>query len=197
MNRQLRLACAAALSLACFAFATDAATHETAFDLDRLMAVLAKHSAGTVRFTEIKTTALLKQPIEVTGTLTYIAPARLERHTLTPREERFVIDRDTLAIERPAQGQRMQLQLRDYPALQAFAESLRGTLSGDLAALRRFYRVELDGAWDDWRLILLPSDAQMAELVQRVLIAGSEGNVRRIELLETSGDRSVTTIHAR
>jgi hypothetical protein len=34
----------------------------------------------------------------------------------------------------------------------------------------------------------------MAELVQRVVIAGDHGRIRRIETLETSGDRSVMTI---
>jgi outer membrane lipoprotein-sorting protein len=167
---------------------------ERAFDLPSLMAELAKNGPGTVRFTEIKSLAYLKQPIEQSGTLTYTAPARLERHTLAPREERFVIDADALVIERPAKGERLKVRLADYPAVRAFAESIRGTLAGDLAALKRFYRVELDGAWSDWRLILLPSDPQMAELVQRVRIGGTDGRVKRIEILETSGDRSVMTI---
>ena len=34
----------------------------------------------------------------------------------------------------------------------------------------------------------------MAELVQKVLIGGAGGEVRRIEILEASGDRSVMTI---
>ena len=34
----------------------------------------------------------------------------------------------------------------------------------------------------------------MAELVQKVLIGGTGGEVRRIEILEASGDRSVMTI---
>jgi outer membrane lipoprotein-sorting protein len=176
------------------ALAAHGETAELPFDLQRLMAELAKNGPGTVRFAEVKTSALLKQPIETAGTLTYTAPARLERHTLAPRDERFVIDRDTLVIERRSSGERRELKLGDYPAVQAFAESLRGTLAGDLAALRRYYRVELDGTWADWRLVLLPSDLQMAELVQRVVIAGDHGRIRRIETLETSGDRSVMTI---
>jgi len=175
-------------------FAAQGQADALPFDLSKLMAQLAKNGAGTVRFREVKSMAVLKQPIELSGTLTFAAPARLERHTLAPHEERFVIDGETLVIERPAKGERLHLRLSDYPAVRAFAESIRGTLAGDLVALRQYYRVELDGTWSDWRLILLPSDAQMAELVQRILIGGNDGQVRRIEILETGGDRSVMTI---
>ena len=108
------------------------------------------------------------------------------------------MDGDTVVIEMAARNaaekRRFELRLGDYPAIRAFVESIRGTLAGDLAALRRYYRVELDGTWSDWRLHLLPSDPQMAELVLKVLIGGAGGEVRRIEILEASGDRSVMTI---
>jgi outer membrane lipoprotein-sorting protein len=162
--------------------------------LEPLMAALAQNGPGTVRFKETKTSALLKAPVESSGTLTWAAPARLEKRTLAPREERFVVDRETVTIENPARKSRIELSLGQYPAIRAFVESIRGTLAGDLAALRRHYRVELVGAWSDWQLHLLPSDPQMAELVQKVTIGGAAGEVRRIEILESGGDRSVMTI---
>jgi outer membrane lipoprotein-sorting protein len=162
--------------------------------LEPLMAALAKNGSGTVGFTETKTSALLKAPIESRGTLTYAAPAKLEKRTLAPREERFAVDGETVVVESAARKTRFELRLSEHPAIRAFVESIRGTLAGDLAALRRYYRVELEGTWSDWRLYLLPSDPQMAELVLRVVIGGAGGAVRRIEILEASGDRSVMTI---
>jgi hypothetical protein len=166
--------------------------------LEPLMAALAQNGPGTVRFAETKTSALLKAPIESSGTLTYAAPSRLEKRTLAPRDERFAVDGETVVVEMSARNagekRRLELRLGDYPAIRAFVESIRGTLAGDLAALRRHYRVELEGTWSDWRLHLLPSDPQMAELVLKVVIGGAGGEVRRIEILEASGDRSVMTI---
>jgi len=158
------------------------------------MAELARNGSETVRFTEVKTVALLKKPIAASGTLTYVAPSRLEKHTLVPRRERLIVDRDTLVIEVPGQDERRTLRLAEYPAIQAFVESIRGTLAGDLAALRRFYRVEVEGTWTQWRLHLLPSELDMLDLVQKVEISGSRGRIRRIEIREGSGDRSVMTI---
>ena len=166
--------------------------------LEPLMAALARNGPGTVRFAETKTSALLKAPIESSGTLTYAAPSRLEKRTLAPRDERFAVDGETVVVEMAARNagekRRLELRLGDYPAIRAFVESIRGTLAGDLAALRRHYRVELEGTWSDWRLHLLPSDPQMAELVLKVVIGGAGGEVRRVEILEASGDRSVMTI---
>ena len=166
--------------------------------LEPLMAALAQNGPGTVRFAETKTSALLKAPIESSGTLTYAAPSRLEKRTLAPRDERFAVDGETVVVEMAARNagekRRLELRLGDYPAIRAFVESIRGTLAGDLAALRRHYRVELEGTWSDWRLHLLPSDPQMAELVLKVVIGGAGGEVRRVEILEASGDRSVMTI---
>ena len=186
----VRRGCAALL----IAGATAALAADPPLTLEGLMAALARHGPGTVRFVEVKSSALLKAPIESSGTLTYTAPARLEKHTRSPRDERLVVDRDTVVIERAARNERFELRLADYPAVRASIESIRGTLAGDLAALRRHYRVELEGTWPDWRLHLLPSDLELAELVQKVLIGGSGARVRRIEILEASGDRSVMTI---
>jgi len=195
MLRRMRIAMLlAAAALA----ASPARAADPPLTLESLMAALARNGPGTVRFTETKTSALLKAPIESSGTLTYAAPAKLEKRTLAPRDERFAVDGDTVVVESAARNaaekRRFELRLGDYPAIRAFVESIRGTLAGDLASLRRHYRVELEGTWADWRLHLLPSDPQMAELVLKVVIAGAGSEVRRIEILEAGGDRSVMTI---
>ena len=196
MLRRMRIA-AIAILVAVLAPSPGRAA-EPPLALEPLMAALAQHGPGTVRFAETKTSALLKAPIESSGTLTYAAPSRLEKRTLAPRDERFAVDGETVVVEMAARDagekRRFELRLGDYPAIRAFVESIRGTLAGDLAALRRYYRVELEGTWADWRLHLLPSDPQLADVVLKVVIGGAGGEVRRIEILEASGDRSVMTI---
>jgi hypothetical protein len=162
-------------------------------DLDRIMYALAAQPAATARFTETRTSALLREPIRSAGTLTHGAGGRLEKHTTTPRDERLVVEGGTVTYTR-GDGARHTLRLADQPGVQALIEGLRGTLAGDLAALRRHYRVELEGNHDAWKLFLLPRDAQMAELVTDVRIAGSRGDVREVEIREASGDRSVLTL---
>jgi outer membrane lipoprotein-sorting protein len=177
-----------------FALAGAVVAQEKPIELERLMADIARTGSGTVRFIETKHVALLKQPIESSGTLTYAAPSRLEKYTRVPREERLIVDGETLVIEQPAKNERLTLRLANYPAIRAFVESIRGTLAGDLAALRRYYRIEVEGTMMQWRLHLLPSGQDMAELVQKIEISGSGARIARIEILEASGDRSVMKI---
>ena len=88
----------------------------------------------------------------------------------------------------------MVLRLQDYPELVAFTESIRGTLAGDMVALRRVYNLDLEGSEERWTLTLRPIETKMLEVVQRIRIAGSQADVRTIEIEQTDKDRSVMVI---
>jgi len=181
------------VALLAAALAAVAVYAQGADDLDRIMKALAAEPAATARFTETRTSALLREPIRSAGTLAHGPGGRLEKHTITPRDERLVVEGGTVTYQR-AGGERRTLRLADLPGVLAMIEGLRGTLAGDLAALRRHYRVELQGGYEGWKLFLLPRDAQVAELVSDVRIAGSRGDVGEVEIREASGDRSVLTL---
>jgi hypothetical protein len=73
-------------------------------------------------------------------------------------------------------------------------DSIRGTLTGNRAALERNYLLHLAGTSDQWTLTLLPSEPKIAALVHRVTVSGGRGRVRSIEYLQADGDRSLLTI---
>jgi hypothetical protein len=162
--------------------------------IDALMAELARTPASEVSFRETKYLAALKTPLELQGTLKFQRPDHLERHVSAPFEESFVVDGDRMRLERKATGERHQLSLQSQPVLWAFIESIRATLRGDLATLRKFYRVELAGTQAQWTMTLLPNDVEMGQLVRVIRIGGRQGHVQSIEVQETSGDRSITRI---
>ena len=164
------------------------------WDLKQLMRDLGKVQTAKGRFVERKYLAILNAPLEVSGTLLYVAPNRLEKHTLVPRAESLVLQADELTIETTQPNRRRKLQLAQYPMIQVFVESIRSTLAGDLAALNRFYEVALSGDERSWRLLLKPSDPKMQELVSEIRISGSGDWIHAIEFLEPGGDRSVMSI---
>jgi len=84
--------------------------------------------------------------------------------------------------------------LSDYPVIWAFVESIRSTLAGDLATLRRFYQVSLEGDEQQWRLLLKPVEPAMLEVVSDIRIGGSRDRVLSMEFIEANGDRSTMTI---
>ncbi len=163
-----------------------------AWDVAELMHGLAQNKSGRASFVEKKYIALLDKPVESSGELLYTAPDRLEKRTLKPRPESLLIDNGTLTIERGKR--RMVLRLQDYPELVAFTESIRGTLAGDTAALRRIYNLELEGSKERWTLTLRPVETKMLELVQRIRIGGSGADVKSIEIEQADKDRSVMLI---
>lgn len=162
------------------------------WDLLRLMQALAQNPGGRVSFVERKYLAVLDQPVESSGELVYVAPSRLERHTMKPKRESVVLDGDRLQIQRDKRT--LNLRLTDYPQVAAFIDSIRATLAGDQAALEASYALSLSGKAERWKLALLPSDPKLAELVLRIEVSGSRGEVREVEILQADGDRSVLSI---
>ncbi len=162
--------------------------------IQQVMRELAAVKRSQARFVERKYLKVLNAPLELRGTLTYVAPGNLEKRTLTPKPETLTVEGDRLTIESAGRNVRRTLRLQDYPVLWAFVESIRSTLSGDIAALERFYRVELEGGRARWRLYLVPRDRDMRAVISLINIGGSRDRVERIEVKESRGDRSVTTI---
>ena len=183
----------AALALSLLALGAQGAATAADWNVSRLMQAFAQQQGGKVVFSEKKYIALLDRPVESSGELVYQPPARLEKRTLKPNVESLVLDRDVLVVERGKQ--KYTLQLQQYPEITAIVDSIRNTLAGDLDALKRQYRVDLEGDPERWTLTLLPSDARIAAMVQRIRISGTRDELRQIEMLQADGDRSVMQIH--
>ena len=181
---------AGALAVAFMTLAASASAQ--ALSALELMQRLATVPASQASFTETRHSSLLKTPLVVTGRLVYRRPDRLEKHVQSPFIESTVIDGSRLSMTRGGDAGRT-MNVPAGPA-QALVESLRATLAGDLAALERHFNVHLQGNLDAWTLTLIPREAALADVVTRVEIAGNDANLRRIEVLEASGDRSVTVI---
>lgn len=162
--------------------------HAATWDIDQLMQGLARIRTSQANFVEKKTIAMLDRPVESSGELFYRAPDHLEKRTLKPKPESMIVDGDSLIIERG--HKKYRLQLADYPELAAFIDSIRGTLAGDRKALERNYRLSLDGTAEHWILQLVPTDAKMQAVVQRIRIAGELDTVRSIEINQADGDSS-------
>ena len=163
-----------------------------AYDIGQLMNDLARNKGGRAKFVEKKFLAVLDKPLVATGEMTYTAPDRLEKRTLTPKPETMLLEKDSLTLER--EKQKLTINLASQPEALAFIDSIRGTLSGNRAALERNYGLHLAGTADKWTLTLLPSDQKIAALVQRITVSGSRGQVRQIEYLQADGDRSLLAI---
>lgn len=181
------------LAAAWCALAMPATAAEPAWGVAQLMHDLGQVKRSQARFTERKYLKVLKEPLQSSGTLTYVAPDRLEKRTLKPKAEAVIIDGKTLTVETAA-GKRHTLKLQDYPVLRAFVESIRATLGGDAETLERFYKVDLEGTPGRWQLFLVPRERGMSQVISQIKIGGAGSRLDLIEVQESKGDRTVTRV---
>ena len=163
-----------------------------AFDAAELMGLLSRTERSDVAFEETKYVAALTAPLIRRGTLHYVRPDRLEMRVDKPYFEKLEIAGDTLTVE-TRNGSR-QLSLSSQPSVSAWVESMRATLAGDLASLARHYRIRLDGERAAWKLQLEPQDKDLASVIARIEIDGSQAQISRISIEERQGDRTVLVL---
>jgi hypothetical protein len=157
------------------------------------MALMAEVSSTRETFTETKSLAILTEPLVLTGNLSYARPDRIEKHVLSPYDERLTVEGDNLTLINKEGTKR--IAVRSHPVISAFVEAIRATLAGDVAALRRFYHVRLEGDRRHWILTLRPFDQHAAEHVRFIKFSGTESRMTRLHIQEVDGDSSVMTIH--
>ena len=168
-------------------------------ELVRLFSELGARRERQARFTERKFSALLKAPVESSGTLVFRAPDLLEKRTVEPQRESVRIEGNVVTYEGAPLGgnvQKRTFALSDAPLLAALIESLRATLAGDLPALRRHY----DVSWSappppkGWQLTLAPREQALREAVAKVVMRGAGSEVSAVEIVEASGDFTLMQI---
>lgn len=143
---------------------TNVHAQPSGFDIAQLMQLLSKIESHEAVFTEKKQLALLTDPLISKGTLRYRRPNYIERSSTAPRIERFIYENDKIIIE--TNGQQRSLQANTQPTVGALIESMRATLAGDEASLRRHYQLRLTGASANWTLELTPVHASLAKRIR-------------------------------
>ena len=161
--------------------------------LPQLLAMMQTVHTATAHFVEQKFDRLLNQPLLSSGTLTFVAPDRLQKQTLAPAASQLTVVGDRLTVEQP-DGKLRTLSLSEVPEAGALVASIRATLAGDSATLSRYYMPTLTGSVGDWSLLLQPKDARLRDLLTMVRIQGEGNTIRTIETMERDGDRTEMTI---
>ena len=156
--------------------------------LPELMRLLSVQKSGKATFVERKYIAMLDKPVDSSGELSFTAPDRLEKRTLSPRPESLVLEGDRLTID--AKGKKITINLLSHPEAAAFVESIRGTLAGDLGALERYYSLQLKGTAEHWILQLVPWQPEMLRIVSRIRFEGNRSAVTLVVFEQADGDRS-------
>jgi len=165
----------------------------SAWGFPQLMAGMHAVRAATAHFVELRFVQMLRQPLQSSGRLVYVAPDQLQKETLAPVPSRMTVVGDRLTVAQP-DGKLHNLSLSETPEIGALVASIRATLAGDEATLTRYYTPMLVGSAADWALLLEPRGPKLRDLLTAIQIRGSGAVIRVIETLERDGDRTEMTI---
>jgi Outer membrane lipoprotein carrier protein LolA-like len=162
------------------------------FDLDALTGLLGRAQSGEATFTETRRVETLDRTLVSSGRLSFRAPDVFVRETLKPRREKLAVDGNTLTMSIGERTRTMQLDAS--PEASVIVEAIRGTLTGNRAALERLFEASVSGSAERWSLDLVPRDMRLRGQVASVRISGRESFAREVQVLLADGDRSVMTI---
>jgi outer membrane lipoprotein-sorting protein len=161
--------------------------------LAAVMAALRAVRESRATFVEEREVPELDRPLVARGTLLWRAPDRLEKRTLDPTPELFLVEGDRVTLERPGRGIRETLHLDTAPEIRPLVEALRATLAGDIDTLRRHHEVTFGGDPARWRLLLVPRSVRLRGAVQRIALEGQGGF---LAVVETQGNDGRTRLVA-
>jgi outer membrane lipoprotein-sorting protein len=174
------------------AFAPRSTSAAAAFDLEALTALLGRVRAGEATFVETRRIEMLDRTLTSSGRLSFKAPDVFVRETLKPRHEKLAVDGNVLTMSLGDRSRTMQLDAS--PEAAVIVEAIRGTLTGNRAALERWFESRVGGEAREWTLELVPRDLRLRGQVASVRVAGRDSVVREVRVLLADGDQSVMTI---
>ncbi|MDO4698454.1 MAG: outer membrane lipoprotein carrier protein LolA [Pasteurellaceae bacterium] len=156
-----------------------------AFSAQDLVAILQQPQTIHGDFTQQRFLKALPKPITTTGNFTLLKNKGL----LWQMQKPFASDVRVTAqgimqwngqawVENRKMGQSQQIQL------------FLGVLSGNIEGLSSQFNLQLTGTADNWQLRLTPSSLLMKQIFSHIQLHG-DTLVKRIELHETQGDRTV------
>lgn len=183
---QRLLLAAAALAL----LAAGARAEPDTLELDELLHRMATTRGVVAEFREVKTLALLGEPLEARGTLYFQPPDRFVRVTHEPAATRLVLVGSRMRFEDATGGS--DVDLAENPVARQFADNLVALWRGDRARLEQLYRLDFRAEGARWELALTPRGAPLDRFIASIRLAGDGASMRTMELLESDGDRTLT-----
>jgi hypothetical protein len=169
---------------------------EREVSLDDLARWLHRESAATAVFHELQYRRVLKAPLERQGELHFEPPATFEKRVLQPAVETYRIEGETLSMSFPGRAGR-QLSLRNQPLLGGLLLGFKAIVGGQLESLATTFAVTPGGTVDAWTLDLRPTQPDVARYIEVIHVSGRRSDPLRFEVVERSGDRTVTTLEPR
>jgi Outer membrane lipoprotein carrier protein LolA-like len=159
-------------------------------DAASLIRRLARPAPASIAFAEVRYSPLLKQPVVVSGTLSYQNTTTLDRRVAEPYTEETLIRGESVRVAREGEPPR-SFALKRSPELRGLLAGFAALLSGDPKALDGIFQTAVGQEGDGWKLELTPTDARLRKRLQQISIHGRDDTPRCFVMANTDGGASV------
>jgi hypothetical protein len=162
--------------------------------LDKLMAKLSAAPEREALFVEERHAFYLDSPLKSQGHLKAIPPDRLEKTIISPEPIKQVIVGDRVIQTRNNVPVR-ELSLNKQPGLAAAINALRAVLFGNVAYLRKTFKIHFVNSDKQWSLNLLPLNKNLLKYIKSIRVSGVNDTIAEFRLTEANGDFSITRLY--
>jgi len=164
--------------------------------MSELATLLHRDAPATADYHEFQYRRVLTAPLERRGELYFAPPATFEKRVRLPVSETYRIEGETLSMAFPDRATR-QISLRNQPLLGGLLLSFKAIIGGQLDSLDSTFIATVGGTADQWTLDLRPSQPDVAKYLEVIHVSGHRSEPLHFEVVERSGDRTVTEIEPR
>lgn len=162
-------------------------------DADWILRRLQRPPPVSTPFVELRGSATLKQPLQLSGTYRRPDANTLVREVRAPYAETTTIRNGEATIAREGRASR-RFSLARVPELAALQGGFGALLSGDRAAIQSQYTLEAVGAPGSWMLVMRPRDPRAASRLESIVLRGRDGELHCIESRPVQGDPQPTLL---
>jgi outer membrane lipoprotein-sorting protein len=164
--------------------------------LDELLTAFASMEGLEAEFVEEKHISMLAAPMESRGTLYFSPPGYLLRRIDEPRNVDVLVTPTELRVSE--EGETVEsFDLRSREDVAHFVESFVWILAGNRDALSEAYELRFEHSKNEgegWTLRLIPNNERLGQILQSIVVEGTNLEVEKITVTESSGDRTITRI---
>jgi hypothetical protein len=160
---------------------------------DALLERLARPAPETTTFAEIRYSALLTEPLVVTGELEHRDDGALVRRVQEPFRETTTLLGENVTVERDGSRPR-RFSLDRAPELRGMLNSFGAMLKGDRATLEQQFEIASSESDNAWRIDLVPRGDKLRARLARIRVDGHADRANCMTMEEPDGDATVMAI---
>lgn len=158
-----------------------------AVDAGWILSKLAQPAPTRTAFVEVRGSALLKNPLRLSGEYRRPDADTLVREVRAPYQETTTLAKGQATIARSGKPART-FSLARVPELAGLQSGFGSLLSGDQELLRQQFNLDARGTRQAWQMTMQPRDATLRKSVRDIVLHGRGSELRCIETTPVQGD---------